>query len=72
LPVNSLPVNFVESYYWLDLAASSWNGLHQPEADRARNTAVARLLLIHPKRSSGLGNCRLRIRQYRRRAQMQI
>jgi hypothetical protein len=60
---QGLPVNFVEVYYWLDLAASTWSGSHQQVAIQVRNTVAARLLLIHPKRSSGLPSGWLRIRQ---------
>jgi len=40
---QGVAVNLVEAYFWLDLAAGTWNGRHRQEAIQARDTVAAHL-----------------------------
>ena len=40
---QGVPVNLVESYLWLDLAARSWSGSHQQDAAKARDLVAQHL-----------------------------
>jgi TPR repeat protein len=40
---QGVPQSYTEAYYWLSLAASTWNGARQQQAAQARDTVAARL-----------------------------
>jgi len=40
---QGVPVNVVESYVWLDLAAKTWSGKRQQDAEKARDLVAGHL-----------------------------
>ena len=38
-----VPMNLAEDYFWMDLAANTWNGARQQEAVQARDLIAQRL-----------------------------
>jgi TPR repeat protein len=40
---QGVPVNLAESYFWLELAAKTWNGSRQEEAAHARDLVAQHL-----------------------------
>ena len=40
---QGVPVNLVESFVWLDLAAKTWSGNHQQDAEQARDLVAKHL-----------------------------
>src|SRR6478752_3291217 len=43
---HGVPVNLVEAYFWMDLAANTWNGTRQQEAVQARDLIAQRLTQV--------------------------
>jgi TPR repeat protein len=40
---QGVPVNLAESWFWLELAAKTWNGSRQQDAVNARNLVAGHL-----------------------------